>query len=580
MSTLSTASPLQIAPPAASGVSVTPNGSAWGNSAWVEVTHATSVAWALAGVVIDATADRENDIEFEVDVGIGASGSETVVTTLHGVHGQSLGSSPTFSQWLGVPVDSVPAATRVAVRLRKDGTDAHSWTIAVVYYAHPILGTIVTTGLPQLVTPSATNGILVTSPLPNAAWANTAWFTVFTTAAASTLAAVSATWHRLGSAFYELDIGVGAPGSEVVLTTLRSGDGIGNSTQVVPLWPLLRVGAATRVSVRMRCDAAIDAFSGNALFGVKLAYYAGTIDPLITTAAAQVIVPAAQDATVVTAAGVPAPAFTSGAWVPFIASATAWALVGLVTGNGSNYEREVDIGFGALGAEVVATTFRFSSVGAWITTPFVPLKPALVIPVGTRVSARLRSSTIGEGDGLALVCLPSADVQQVVSVPQLVWPGPSSQTGVAVTANPTPWANSTWSTLTPAAVANYQLTGITYVFKAGSPSAQEAEIEIGTGPIGAETVLTTVRVTIVADPYISGTGYFSLPYPTAIPSGARVAVRLRTADTGGLVWTMAVTYIGVSVAPALPPVVVTVMPANTAWRIHRIDTKPRGEQTA
>src|SRR3990167_6637047 len=100
-----------IAPPAANGVSLTPGGSAWTAGAWVEIDAATTAPWILTSLaVIPGFFDNPGG-QFEIDIGIGSTGNETVVGTLPGFSSASTGSAVTdFILTFPIPLDVVPQA--------------------------------------------------------------------------------------------------------------------------------------------------------------------------------------------------------------------------------------------------------------------------------------------------------------------------------------------------------------------------------------------------------------------------------------------------------------------------------------
>jgi hypothetical protein len=71
----------------------------------------------------------ENGLEF--DLGTGASGAETVITTLRDARTESR----ICYTWLP-GLYPVAAGTRVAIRLRKAGTNTTAYPIALLYYTN------------------------------------------------------------------------------------------------------------------------------------------------------------------------------------------------------------------------------------------------------------------------------------------------------------------------------------------------------------------------------------------------------------------------------------------------------------
>lgn len=121
---------LSNTPAGADGSSVTPTSSVWGDSAWVELTSGLSDAVSLYGVTCTQPIEADG-LQYEVELGIGAGGSEVVIATMPGSHTDAPG--PFKHVWFP-KIYSLPASTRVAVRLRKSDTDITARRIALLYY--------------------------------------------------------------------------------------------------------------------------------------------------------------------------------------------------------------------------------------------------------------------------------------------------------------------------------------------------------------------------------------------------------------------------------------------------------------
>lgn len=109
---------------------LTPNASAWVNSAWVELAAAAlfTEETSLDGLVAQPPAAAQ-DVEF--DIGTGDSGSEVVISTCrvqgYGISGMNIIALPALYP-LGFP------SPRIAVRMRKSGTSVTTWPIGLRYY--------------------------------------------------------------------------------------------------------------------------------------------------------------------------------------------------------------------------------------------------------------------------------------------------------------------------------------------------------------------------------------------------------------------------------------------------------------
>jgi hypothetical protein len=130
-----TTSPLAL--PSAATLSITPSGTAWANTAWSELTSGLGYDCAIAAVVFPGYVGAV--CELELDIGTGAAGAESVITTFRaaGISGANTGrliTLPAFYQ--------VTAGTRIAARLRTSGTNTTARTFGVVAYtAEPVTPT-------------------------------------------------------------------------------------------------------------------------------------------------------------------------------------------------------------------------------------------------------------------------------------------------------------------------------------------------------------------------------------------------------------------------------------------------------
>lgn len=260
-----------VVPSAAAATSVTPSGVAWTNSAYVQLIASTSEADMLTGIVI-ATAGV--GVQFEVDIAVGPAASEVPISTFKGF----LADTSHVSDEGGIlrapiGIDAIPSGARVSIRIRINSTNVTVWTFAATYLKKPIVGNLTVTAKPIKVIPSA--AVLATLTAGTAGWGNVAWTQL--TAAAATAQALVAFILSLVSATadYELDVGVGAAGAEVAITTYRNSSKA--STLGGPSWhalvnPLNAIPIGARVSMRWRTAAA--ELTG---LGVGYAYHEGPL---------------------------------------------------------------------------------------------------------------------------------------------------------------------------------------------------------------------------------------------------------------------------------------------------------------
>lgn len=121
-------------PSFAYGMPITPNASAWANSAWVELTSGVACAIDLFSLSIQCQG-LTNGLEFEIDLATGLAAAESVITTVRGAP-DAPGSSTTAVINLPAPYP-INANTRVSARLRKAGTSTTQWLVSLQYYSCP-----------------------------------------------------------------------------------------------------------------------------------------------------------------------------------------------------------------------------------------------------------------------------------------------------------------------------------------------------------------------------------------------------------------------------------------------------------
>lgn len=239
-------------PAGAAGASVTTNSASWGNSAWAEIIASTPSAYLLTAIVV--TPPTAGSGTFEIDIGVGAIGAETVIATHRGYF-STLTSNQAGMCWLplSVAIDAIAAGARVVVRIRRAGTGTMTWRVAIGVIAKPATGTLLTTAQPSKAMPAASASISIT---PNGtAWANSAFAEVVASTAAA-IVLLGAVIVAGVEASFELDIAVGGAGAEQVVTTFSGYDGFaiyrgGPFFYPLPL-PLDNIGAAARIAARLR----------------------------------------------------------------------------------------------------------------------------------------------------------------------------------------------------------------------------------------------------------------------------------------------------------------------------------------
>lgn len=210
-----TTSYLHAAPSGAAGATITPSGVAFANSPWAVIHPGTDVAWVLVGV--SATGGAASTSDFEIDVGVGPTGSPTVITTLRG-------RGPTFLYGHGVlplalPVDAIPSGQPVLGRLRKAGTDTTVWNCSIQYYKKPMSGTMETTTRAQKTLPSAAASIALNTTASGYVYGT--WTQIVSGAPVNLALTGIVISTPVADQQFELEIGKGPSGFETVVTRLK-----------------------------------------------------------------------------------------------------------------------------------------------------------------------------------------------------------------------------------------------------------------------------------------------------------------------------------------------------------------------
>ncbi len=248
----------------------------------------------------------------------------------------------------------------------------------------------------QFAAPAAAAGVSVTPA--NSAWTNSAWVTVLDPLPADCVL-TSVIIETYGTTnHFELDIGLGGAGSEVVKTTLAGwcGDTSFNGPGAIRLpLPLDGLTSGGRLAIRMRkpgTSVTAWVFSATYLQKPIVGDLQVSSQPMKCSAPAAVATTLPTNTT----------SWANGTYATLIAStAAALVIVGAVIPvTGTDYE--IDIAVGAAASEVVITTLRgfdgTSLAGGPCWLPFE--SPLDNIATGVRVAGRWRKSGTGAGTGL------------------------------------------------------------------------------------------------------------------------------------------------------------------------------------
>ena len=252
------------------------------------------------------------------------------------------------------------------------------------------------------------------------------------------------------------------------------------------------------------------------------------------------------------------PTWTFGAWTEIIAStAQPTTIAGLCVAYGeySVGQLEIDIGVGALGAEVSIGLVRMygPNSGAGDNGPYMLRVPISGIPATTRVSLRFRNkaSTVTTGLACGLAYYENFDSDIIIPPGDLLTCAPLAADAVTITPNVTPWANSAWVPLTDDTLEALLLYGIAF----SNPYLDtDAELDLGSGDPGSEVVVAQLRT---ANNNTNTGRYWELPLIALVPvdPNVPVSIRLRKGGTSALTMSAALLYF-VDVPPPETPVVI------------------------
>lgn len=378
---------LLVHPTGPSGTAVSSGSTAWANTpTWTQLIASTTGGWTIGAVVIAPVFNLPftGDLWYELDIGVGVLGSEVAVTTIRGSDDYNNAQTRVFRLW---PIlTGIASGVRVSLRLRSARTFPFNMQVKVLYYISIPAGDIadISTTQPGLCVPSAANSLVLTKP--GGAWSVSPWVPFI----ASTPSDLAVTYLvadlNNGNVENEVDIGV----NEVVKATLRWSTNIAGA-RGIGMWYLtlpiaLDVPAGSSLSLRVRNASGsaqsvrfVIGYIANPTFIQRVpsdlrTYVAGTDGPKLS---------------------MPGSSWTDSGWGELTPSTESDILVtGLALGPNLSVRWRADLGVGILGSEVVVTTLR----GRVSTYPLAwwPLSVPLFLPVGTRLSIRIRQESISQ----------------------------------------------------------------------------------------------------------------------------------------------------------------------------------------
>lgn len=263
-----TAKPITVTPTSSAGTAITSGGSAWASGSWVQFVSSAAAASVLVGVWADSNLSAGR--AYEIDVGVGGAGSEVVIATIRSVAPNS-GNGGERNILLTIPIDAIPNASRVALRLRTSVSSGEVMTV-VLYYSQTFDSDHVTTVLLK----SAPSAAASASVTPNGtAWNSSAWSELSTGLGTDGALAWLAILGAVDVEF-EVDLGTGTAGAEVVVTTLRGsyhGSGGVSNYRLTAVRP---ISSNVRVAYRLRKSG-----TSTTAWSAALAYYDGLHIPAV-----------------------------------------------------------------------------------------------------------------------------------------------------------------------------------------------------------------------------------------------------------------------------------------------------------
>ncbi len=230
----------------------------------------------------------------------------------------------------------------------------------------------------------------------------------------------------------------------------------------------------------------------------------------------------------------------------------------LYTGATNGVDRlEIQIGIGAEDEEEMISAPLLVSASAGNLNNETWMLPIAIagIAAGSRVSLRTRSA--GTSVAYTFVLMYTTGIGDAGSTTAAYQYAPydadgGDQTGTSVTPSATPWDDSAWAEVITLLGRGSAIIGVGAAYPSAAYDGVEYEIDIGTGEIGEETVLTTIR-SVFSE--VGPQGYCTawLPAPRQISVDSRISYRLRKAGTSVTPLTTHVLYFDLPIPPPTPP---------------------------
>lgn len=521
-----TTDPRKVMPAAATRLSLTPNATSQADSAWVELTSSAPTDMAPIGIAFNP---GSNPPYVRFDIGVGAAGSEVVIGSISGTVTVENTIVDHSLRW-PVPIrGKIPAGSRVAIRMAKQGTSTSAWTVAIEYYDEPIAGNVISCPTAPQCLPTNPNTSAVITP-SGTTWAYSAWALQASASPVSSDLLVAGIRITPMQQFlrhdYEIELGIGPVGQERVVARTRgiaqNGTTLGTGgVYFHPLYPMPIIRAGNAISFRMR-----KSDGDTTTYLAQIVAFPGVSLPLVTTQSVKKYTPSGANKLTLSAG---ANGWGNGAYTPMFTTVEETVLAEVCIEGGG--EVEIDLAIGLPGFEVVVATTRAVqlSTGAGEIPP-VLLPIGRTVPGGEVVSARCRKA-IGSATQLAIGYYEGAtDHYQRTATAQVVYPPAAA--AVSVNGANSAWVNSAWGELEATTAADGYITGLNY-----NPGINDTDVEfeLGVGAAGFEVGIGSFT-TYVANSSTAGVPHIPIMPPIFVAQGSRLAVRFRKPGTSTTAW--------------------------------------------
>lgn len=247
-----TTQPLKAWPSAANGINMVA-GTLGVFGDWYEIVASADQNSQVAGFMAGMSQLTTTGVDhLEIQLGTGSDGNEVPFGNFLIVNNGSVNTGLEVLM-LPVPVDLVPAGSRLVARIKSEFTST-PFSLAVMYYENTD-STVITTGTYNYA-PYGTNLGAAINPNPAPWGTSSSWVELVNSLpepSALVGVAIQPAPNAMNGMEWEIDLAIGDPGSEVYITTVRNNipsadQGISN-TNLAALYP---VQSGTRVSARMR----------------------------------------------------------------------------------------------------------------------------------------------------------------------------------------------------------------------------------------------------------------------------------------------------------------------------------------